>query len=126
VKHALTHARFFGCSRNSFASSNEHDSSQSKLDRERTWHGGQPFIEGLFSPKLGNYTVGQVKASTKLSAVPESESQGSWSIKLKKWPFPVTFNLPFDVRQTWPTDQCPNNRVEIASTPLCDARSFER
>jgi hypothetical protein len=52
VKRALTHAKFFGRSRNGFAGSNERDSSQSKLGREWSWHGGQRFIEGLFFTKI--------------------------------------------------------------------------
>jgi hypothetical protein len=52
VKSRLTHTEFFGGSRDGFASSNERNSSQSKLSEEWSWHGEQPFIEGLFFTKI--------------------------------------------------------------------------
>jgi hypothetical protein len=52
VKSRLTHTEFFGGSRDGFASSNEPNSSQSKLSGEWSWHGEQPFIEGLIFTKI--------------------------------------------------------------------------
>jgi hypothetical protein len=54
VESRLTHTELFGGSRDGFASSNERNSSYSKLSGEWSWHGEQPVIEGLISTKLGN------------------------------------------------------------------------
>jgi len=52
VKSRLAHTEFFSRSRDGFASSNERNSSQAKLSGEWSWHGEQPFIEGLFFTKI--------------------------------------------------------------------------